>query len=199
MHKILLALASGAILAAFSTGAMAQDYGLTLGIHQTSASVDTSSAGTDLYGASGSVSGKLGFDAGLTASFELMPAFRFRTGLLYDQRQIDYKLASPAVGTVSYNFAYLDVPVNAQFNITPMIGIYGGLIVGIKASDSTSNPSGTTMSPNMKSMYPLVNLGANFLFDDMFGFDLYYESGLGSASDNVKNFSTFGMHFIYWL
>lgn len=179
-----------------SSVSFAQDYGLTLGVHQTTATIDT--AGSTPALGTGSVSGKLGYDFGLTVSFELMPAIRFRSGLLYDTRQIDYKLNS-GVGTISYNFAYLDVPVNAQYNFTPMFGLYGGLIVGIKASDSTSVPGGGNYSPNMKSLYPLVNAGANFMFNDLVGFDLYYEYGLGNAADNVKNFSTVGLHFIYWL
>ena len=180
-----------------SSAAMAQDYGLTIGVHQTTATVDTTGSGKWLSGTTGSVSGKLGFDAGLTASFELVPNVRFRSGLLYDQRQFDYKLTGGQ--TVGINFAYLDVPVNVQYNITPMVGIYGGLIVGVKASDSASVPGGVTLPTNMKSMYPLLNVGGNFMFNDMLGFDVYYESGLGEFADNLKNYSTFGMHFIYWL
>ena len=194
MTKLILALLCGGLV---SSVAVAQDYGLTVGIHQTTGTVDTNGSSTSLKGSAGSVSGKLGFDAGLVASFELVPAFRFRSGILYDQRQIDYKLNNGA-GTVSFNFAYIDIPVNAQYNFTPMFGIYGGLIVGIKASDSTSVPAGT-YSPDMKSLYPLLNVGGNFMFNDMIGFDVYYEAGLGNAATDVKNFSTFGMHFIYWL
>jgi hypothetical protein len=178
-----------------SSAAMAQDYGLTVGIHQTTATVSDSTT-TGLAG--GSVSGRLGFDAGLTASFELIPQVRFRTGVLYNQRPFDYKLANN-VGTVGFNFAYVDVPVNAQYNFNQTVGIYGGLIVGVKASDSVNVPNGGTYSPNMKSLYPLVNGGVNFMFNDMIGFDVYYEMGLGEFADNLKNYSTFGMHFIYWL
>lgn len=178
-----------------SSVAMAQDYGLTIGIHQTTATVDgLTASGVPV---SGSVSGKLGFDAGLTASFELVPNVRFRTGLLYDTRQFDYKINN--IGKVSYNFAYIDVPVNVQYNFNQTVGIYGGLIVGIKASDSTSIPSGFTYDPDMKSLYPLVNAGFNFMFNDMIGFDLFYEAGLGEFADHAKNYSTVGMHFIYWL
>lgn len=195
MNKLFL----GLLCLTLSSAAMAQDYGLTIGIHQTTGSVDpSSSSNTAIQKASGSVNGKLGFDAGLTASFELMPAFRFRSGILYDQRQIDFKLNNNA-GTISFNFVYIDVPVNVQYNFTPMFGLYGGLIVGIKASDSTSIPNGVNYSPDMKSLYPLVSVGGNFMFNDMIGFDVYYEAGLGNAAEVVKNYSTFGLHFIYWL
>ncbi len=200
MTKTLLVLAGALLL---SSVAQAQDYGLTVGIHQTSGSIDNSPVASQLSGATGSVSGKLGFDAGLTFSMELLPNIRFRSGLLYDQRQFDYKLDGALSGhTIGLNFYYLDVPVNVQYNFTPMIGVYGGLIVGIHAGDSVTK-GGITINPdpgqNVKSMYPLINVGANFMFNDMIGIDLFFENGLGAASDNVKNFSTFGMHFIYWL
>jgi hypothetical protein len=179
-----------------SANAMAQDYGLTLGVHQTTATVDTGTSAASFP--AGSVSGRLNFDLGLTASFELVPNFRFRSGVLYDTRAFDYKLANGA-GTFSFNYAYVDVPVNVQYNFTPMVGIYGGLIVGIKASDSKTTPTGFVYDGSMKSMYPLVNLGVNFMFNNMFGFDLYGEDGLGEFADHMKNYQTIGMHFIYWL
>lgn len=178
-----------------SSVAMAQDYGLTIGVHQTTATV-TSGGGTGI--ASGSAQGKLNYDLGLTASFELIPNFRFRSGVLYDTRNFDYKLDNSG-GTAHVNYAYVDVPVNAQYNFTPMVGIYGGLIVGIKASNSMDMPNGGTYNGTMKSMYPLVNLGVNFMFNDMIGFDIYGESGLGEFADGMKNYQTFGLHFIYWL
>src|ERR1700722_9656463 len=163
-----------------SGSVMAQDYGLTVGFHQTTAAVDTSAANTWLQGTQGSINGKLNYDLGFSASFELVPNVRFRSGILYDTRNVDY--AVTGVGTVNINFSYIDIPVDFQYNFTPMFGIYGGMIAGIKASDSVNYPSGVTnsLSPNMKSLYPLLNAGVNLLFNDEFGFDVYYESGLGS-------------------
>lgn len=188
-----------------SSAAFAQDYGLTIGVHQTNATVDvTGSSDVNVKSLTGgSTSGMLGFDLGLTMSFELMPNFRFRSGALYNSRPFEYKGNTTLVGAYSIkaNYAWIDIPVNAQYNFTPTFGIYGGMIVAIKASDAYSvTPSGGT-NPDLgvKSMYPLLNLGVNFTFQDMLGFDLYYESGMGSFSDVAKNYSTFGMHFHYWL
>ena len=182
--------------ALISSAAFAQDYGLTVGIHQTTAKVDSSTGTNSL--AAGSTNGLLNFDVGLTASFELIPNLRFRSGVLYDTRAFEYKLDNGA-GTVKFNFAYVDVPVNVQYNFTPMVGIYGGLIVGVKASDSVSVPNGGSYDPNMKSLYPLLNVGVNFMFNDMIGFDVYAENGLGEFADHAKNYQTFGLNFIYWL
>src|SRR4051812_7087415 len=104
----------------FSSFAFAQDYGLTVGVHQTTAAVD---GGAGSAYPAGSVNARLGYDLGLTASFELLPSFRFRTGVLYDLRPFEYKLASGA-GTVGFNFSYIDIPVNVQYNFTPMFGVY---------------------------------------------------------------------------
>jgi hypothetical protein len=56
----------------------------------------------------------------------------------------------------------------------------------------------------MKSLYPLVNAGVNLMFEDMIGFDLFYELGLGefasdTANNSYKDYSTFGLRFIYWM
>lgn len=195
MNKQLWIFAFGLFL---SSAAYAQDYGLTIGVHQTSASVDAGDSTTLLNGKTGSANGSLGYDLGLTASFELMPDFRFRTGILYDYRPFDYKLDSG--GTAHFRFGWIDIPVNVQYNFTQMVGIYGGLIVGVKASDSVDVPTSlTSKSPGAKALYPLLNGGVNFMFNDMIGLDVYYEYGMGSFADNAKNYSTVGMHFIYWL
>lgn len=194
MTKKLTVFVFGALM--LSSAAMAQDYGLAIGIHQTTASVDTSSTGLNIQG---STQGLLGFDAGVLASFEMVKNAHFRTGLLYDQRPFEFKLANGG-GNFTFNYAYLDVPVDAQYNFNDMFGVFGGLVVGIKASDSISAPSGLTATDqNMKALYPLVNAGVNMTFQDMFGFDLYYEAGIGNFADNEKNYSTFGFRFVYWL
>src|SRR5262249_15575962 len=158
--------------------------------------MDTATTSTNF--ASSSVSGRMAFDGGLIASFELVPNVRFRSGLLYDQRPFDVKFTG---GTkASFNFAYLDVPVNMQYNFSPMFGVFGGLIAAVKVSDSVDVPTAFAgYTPGMKSMYPLINVGGNFLFNDMIGLEAYYEMGMGDISDNAKNYSTFGFHFIYWL
>ncbi len=196
MIKPILAIFFGLAVSCFAN---AQEYGLGIGVHQTTASVDSTS------GLTGSVSGKLGFDLGLHVAFELVPNLRFRTGFIYDQRQFDYKYSSFGGGKIEFNFAYLDVPVNLQYNFNEMVAVYGGLIVGVKASDSIKAPSALgTMDFSMKSMYPLFNAGVNLMFDDMIGFDFFLEHGIGefasdSSGTSLKDYSTFGMRFIYWM
>ncbi len=182
------------LLGCISTTALAQEYGLTLGFNQSSADVD------DPANVDGKIEGKLGFGLGGVVAFELMPGVRFRSGLIYNQRHFDYKIGT---SKREVNLAYLDVPVLAQYNLTPIFALYGGLVVGVKASESTKSPAGVVFDVDMKALYPLATLGVNLMFEDMFGFDVYYEHGLGefasTADTSFKDSSSFGLRFIYWL
>jgi hypothetical protein len=184
MTKKFIVLAFGLL---FSAAAGAQEFGVTLGVHQTT-------AGTDVSGAS--VDGQFNWKGGLAADFELAPMMHFRTGLIYDQRHVDVKIGANKTGM---DFSYLDVPANFQYNLNEMVGLFGGLVVGINVDDKVDPPAGTTAAdPGAKGLIPLVDVGVNFLFDDLVGFDVYYERGLGSYADHMKDFSTFGANAIYW-
>lgn len=167
-----------------SAPAYAQEFGALIGVHQTDADADTSGVSTD---------GKLNFKAGLAARFELMPNSWFRTGVLYNQRHFDASV--PGVdGEV--NFDYLDIPALYQYNVNEMFGLFGGLVVAVNINDDVK-PSGGA-DPDAETLVPLISLGASLMFDDMIGFDFYYERGLGGFSEGFENFSTFGANFLYW-
>lgn len=193
-------IAAGAIGLLISTSAMAQEYGLTIGFQQNSADVENPE------GVSGKIDSKLGFSGGGLVAFELVENLKFRSGLIFNQRHIDYKVTSPdaAEGKYKLKFDYLDVPVNVQYNFNEMFGVYGGMIMGIKASDSADAPAGLDFDPDMESLYPLLNVGVNMIFEDMIGFDLFFERGIGefaTGDDSLsfKDYTTFGARFIYWM
>lgn len=180
MKKSILVLALGMFL---GTAVQAQEYGALLGVHQTSA--DSVNSGT-------SIDGGFNFKAGLAVAFELMEGTKFRSGLLYNQRHIEAKSA----GVKSdINFDYFDIPALVQYNVNDMFGFFGGLVVGVNVNDDV-HPKGT--DPDAKSLIPLLNLGFNLTFQDMIGFDVYYERGLGKFAENLENYGTFGANFIYW-
>jgi len=189
-------LVAALVLIGSSSMATAQEYGLSLGFSQNTAEVDQPA------GSNGTMEGKLGFSGGVAVAFELMPGFRFRSGLLYSQRQADFKFPN---SKYQLNLSYLDVPIMAQYNVNPMFGLFGGMVVGIKASDSVKNPAGATkLDLDMKAMYPILAFGANFTFDDLIGFDAYVERGLGEYASapggyGFKDSTTFGLRFIYWM
>ena len=172
----------------FAIPAFGQEYGFVAGVHQTGAETDI--AGT-------SIDGKFNFKLGLAMGFELLPQMRFRTGTIYSRRYVEFNASSTVKERLNYD--YIDVPVNFQYNFNDMVGVFGGLVVGINISDKVDSPLGVPVSDRgTNGLIPLADLGLNFLFEDMIGFDLYFERGLGKFAENWKNFNTFGGNFIYW-
>jgi hypothetical protein len=167
--------------------AQAQEYGAVVGVHQTTAKATDSAVSTE---------SKLNFKAGLAMAYELIPGGRFKTGAIYNQRH--FVMKSAGVET-KIQFDYIDVPATFQYNINEMIGFYGGLVIGINVNNRVEVPAGTAFTkPSVEGLYALGTVGANFIFDDMVGFDLYFERGLGKAASSVKDYSTIGGNFIYW-
>lgn len=169
----------------------AQEYGALVGFHQTEAEFKTSS--------DADVDGKMGFKAGLAVAFELADKTHFRTGAIFAQRHVELKTGA-GVGYAKVLFDYIDVPVNVQYHLTDKFGVYGGVTVGVNVNDKIDYSEGITSrpDPDAEKMIPLLNAGVNLLFDDMIGFDFYYERGLGDISDGLKDYSTFGLNFLYW-
>jgi hypothetical protein len=174
--------------------AQAQDYGLTAGLSQSNAS-----ASGNLSNANYSNSGEFGFRAGGVASFPLMDNLKFRTGLIYAQRHFTLKHDSPDV-KITFNNDYLDIPVLAQYNFNEVFGLFGGIVAAVNVNKSvSSNVTVTNADSGTKNLLPILQLGINATFDNMYGVEAYYEFGLGDISDNAKNFNVFGANFIYWL
>jgi len=170
-----------------SPSLFAQEFGALAGVHQTTA--DAESSGT-------SIDGKFNFKAGMVVAFELTDRSKFRTGLLYTQRHVE---STAGGGASDVNFDYFDVPALVQYNANDMFGFFGGLIVGINVNDDIKRPAGVTATdPDAEKLIPLMSLGVNMTFQDMIGFDVYYERGLGGISDGLENFSTFGANFLFW-
>jgi hypothetical protein len=169
-----------------SSTAFAQEFAAVVGVHQTDADTDDATA---------SVDGVMNFKAGLGVRFQLMENSYFRTGVLYNQRHFEVK-SSGAASAVDYNFDYLDIPATYQFNVNEMFGLFGGLVVAVNINDDVdTTPS---VDPDADTLIPLATLGATLMFDDMIGFDFYYERGLGSFAEDLETFSSFGANFNYW-
>lgn len=177
-----------ALMAAFvSQGTLAQEFGILGGFGQTTAESKVSGVSED---------GEIGYRLGGVVKLEMANQMLFRSGLIYSYRPFTFKS-----GTVEANFkfAYLDVPALVEYRFNDTFGLFGGLVIGINASDK-AEVGGISADPKgMKSLYPLAQVGASMLFQDMFGFDLYYERGLGEIYDGAENYSTIGANFVYWL
>lgn len=184
MIKIFSSLATVLLL---SVPAWGQEFAATLGVHQTTA--DSNVSGT-------SVDGKLGFKAGALVGFELVDKVKFRSGLVYNQRHFDVKVGT---NTLEYKFDYFDIPALAQYNVNEMFGLFGGLNFAVNINDDVSYPATmTSADPKAEKMIALLNLGVNLMFNDMIGFDFYYERGMGKLAKDLESYSTFGGNFIYW-
>lgn len=170
-----------------STSTFAQELGLLGGFHQTTAESSNSTYSDD---------GKIGFKLGALARFEMAEPFNFRSGLVYSTRNFDL---NSATNEIEYKFSYLDVPAMVEYRLNEVVGFYGGLSIGINVTDDAKLNGVSIADPDTESMIALGQVGASFLFQDMFSLDVYYERGLGDIADSVKNYSTFGANFIYWL
>ena len=180
MLKNVLFVACGLLI---SSAAVAQEYGALVGVHQTTADTDQDGLTVD---------GKLGFKLGLAVAFDLTDTGKFRTGLLYNQRH--FEISATGV-SVDAKYDWIDIPALYQHKFTDMFSAYGGLVIGLNVSDKTDPDVGDV---EIESMIPLIEVGANLMFDDMMGFDFYYQRGLGDISEGYMDYSTFGANFLYW-
>jgi hypothetical protein len=183
MKKLVLTLA----FALMGTAAHAQEVGVLGGFAMTTA--DSRADGVS-YG------GKVNFRLGVPVAFELVDKLKFRTGLIYTQRHIEIKEGG-MTGTAE--FEYFDIPVLVQYKIHEMFGIFGGLTMAINSKKSAEIGGVSGDATGTESILPLVTVGVTTLFNDMIGFDFYYERGIGNIADDAKDFSTFGANFIYWI
>lgn len=165
----------------------AQEFAGVIGIHQVDADTDVTTA---------SIDGKMNFKAGLGVRFALMENSYFRTGVLYNQRHFE---ATSSGLDFEYNFDYLDIPATYQYNVNEMFGLFGGLVIGVNINDDVEAPTGVTVAdPDAEAMIPLLTAGVTLMFDDMIGFDFYYERGMGSFADDLETYNSFGANFNYW-
>ncbi len=170
-----------------SAPAWGQEWAASIGVHQTTADSNLDTA---------SVDGKLNYKVGALVGFELQEPWKFRTGFLYNQRHID--LTTGGI-KYEYNFDYIDIPANVQYQVNEMFGFFGGLVIAINMNDDVDVPSGApAVDQDAEKMIAILNGGVNLMFNDMIGFDFYYERGMGRFANHLENHSTFGGNFIYW-
>lgn len=185
MKKLLFVL-----LSTMALNATAQNYGLLAGI---------SSNNIDKNG-NPAVKSEIGWRAGVIGMFDLTSSVNLRTGVTYTDRSFSIKETNT---DAKVKYTYIDIPVLFQFQMNDMVGIYAGPVVAInsgKKVSGTLNGSATNSDvTDMKSIYLLGQVGANFNFDGI-GFDVYYERGFGvTSTDGYKDYSIIGANFVLWL
>ena len=182
MKSTLLTIA--ATLCLVSAPSFGQEIGITGGFHQSNADATSDGVTTD---------GKIGYKLGMTAKFAMVDQLNFKTGLLYSYRPFEF---NPAGTTSEAKFAYLDIPALVEYKINEMFGVFGGLVIGLNVDDKTSSSNATQ---GTEDIIALGQVGVSLLFEDMYGFDFYYERGLGDIYDGAENFTSIGANFVWWL
>jgi hypothetical protein len=176
-----------ALLMSLTLGASAhaQDYGLLAGLSESNGASAQPGVSTG---------GVFGFRLGAVAAFPLTDSFKFRTGLIFTERHVNVTTAAGVKGTG--HFDYIDIPAMLQFNFTDSFGVFGGIIAAVNIDHSFD---GGLSDSSIEGFSPILQVGINGTFDNMYGIEAYYEMGLTQIDDYVKNFSVFGVNFVYWL
>lgn len=172
-----------------SSSAFATNAGLVLGLKSNSYSADVSAIKEE---------SATGFVIGGFANMPIAEKFSFRTGVFFNQRVLKGSIDS-VLGdfdsTVTAN--YLDIPLTAQFQFTDMVGAFGGINLGLKASASCSGDCDDFESSDYKSMVTPFVLGVNLRAAAEYGFEFYLEKGPDDIADGVKEMSALGANFYY--
>lgn len=167
----------------FPAALLAQEMGITGGFHFSQAHSTTAGDSED---------GKIGYKLGAVVRLDMVENLNFRSGLIYSYRPFDFDR-----GTLHLNhkFSYLDIPALVEFKAHDQIGLFGGLVIGLNVDDKVTG--GRVQDVN--EIIALAQVGASFNFDDLYGFDLYVERGLGDIYDGAEDLTSIGANFTYWL
>lgn len=180
MSKFLLSLLVGLFV---SVPGLAQEFGATGGFHYSTATAKAGGVDEE---------GEIGYKLGLVARFEMVNQLNFRSGVLYSFRPFDFKSGGT---TYSHEFAYIDVPALVELKLNDMAGIFGGVVIGINADDKIS---GGATAEGLNDIIALLNAGVSLIFNDLYGFDIYAERGLGDVYDGAEDITSFGANFVFW-
>jgi len=181
MRKMLVLLIS---VLSFGLSANAQELGMTGGFSSSQAEAKTAGVSED---------SSIGYRFGASVKFNLMDQLNFKTGLLYVYRPFTFKTSGTEY---DLKFAYLDLPATMEFKFNDMIGVFGGVIVGINVSDNNSLVGDPR---EVEELIAHLQGGVSFLFDDLYGFDIYMEKGMGDIYNNAKDYTTYGANFVYYI
>lgn len=157
------------IFAILNAPAHAEEWGLLLGVHHTCAT--SREPGT-------SISGDFGIRTGIQTSFFLSQKLKIRTGAIYTQRHFEVHAVD---GSRSHSWDYLDLPILLQYDPKPGTGLF----------------IGPTVAANQSALIFLQG-GVNFIFDNMYGFDIFYETNPGPVDVDAEKLSAIGINLMYY-
>ncbi len=149
-----------------SSAALANDFGLALGVRSNSADAPSGSGAT--------VSTKTGFGVGAIGFFDISGKLQGRTGFLYNQRNYT---ATTFGMDVDINLAYVDIPLTAMYKFADYAGVFAGPVLALLASKECKVGGGScSFSNNPESSNIGLQFGASFKFAPQLGGEFYYET-----------------------
>lgn len=181
------------ILVGASAMAAASDYGAVFGFRSQSGDLDpATSTGVTSKAA-------IGYQLGITTSFQMNGPLNLRTGLMYVERPL--KVSVTANGDeADYKLTYFDVPVLLSYKFEDYAAIYAGVSLSVNLSNSASGKGtlSTAKITDAKSLIVPISLGAAFRFAQQIGADVFFETVPGDLALGLKSYRAVGVNLLYF-
>ena len=143
-----------------------------------------------------SVTSKTSVHAGLLGILPLKYGWGARSGFMYTQRYVD--IGPTLQGTVSIEFAYIDVPLTAVYRFSDAASVFAGPVIAINQSkDVNCTQKLTCTALDTKSVVVPWQAGAHFLFASDIGAEIFYEYTPGDLATSVSDVKSIGLTGFY--
>ncbi|MBL7670451.1 MAG: outer membrane beta-barrel protein [Bdellovibrionaceae bacterium] len=190
--RIMVIFASTLLFGA-SAMAAASDYGAVFGFRSQSGDLDPATTTTNTSKAA------IGYQLGITTSFQMSGPLNLRTGLMYVERPL--KVSSIASGDeADYKLTYFDVPVLLSYKFEDYAAVYAGVSLSVNLSSSASGKGSLSAAKvtDAKSMIVPITLGAAFRFAPQIGADVFFETVPGELALGLKSYRAVGVNLLYF-
>lgn len=169
----------------------ATDFGWQVGLHRSTAEFENLNASEEA---------RINFRVGFLTKTDFS-AFFLRSGLTFTTR---HTLHDSAGALLRIRYEYLDVPVLAGLQITDQISVYAGAVLGLNVNKKYElNPGPYGSMQDVNDLFVLGQVGANYMFQDDMGIDVYVEHSVtdmsgdaGGTQNTLKNFFSYGINLV---
>ena len=161
----------------FSFTASALDMGLGVGIRTNDADSTTGA----------SVDGDMTVQVGGIVWMDVSEKLAFRTGFMYSQ--MNYEVGT----TGEAELAYLMVPATLMLKLEDYGGIFGGVNVGLKASDDCS----PTDCQDVDSTITPITIGGYFKVAPQVAVEVFYETLSGEFVGGLEDATSVGANVLF--
>jgi hypothetical protein len=178
-----------ALIGLFLSPAYSQiQFGGLLGYRSNQAETDIKSAHVNARG---------GIQFGIEGLVPLGNSFEIRSGFTYAQRYSE--IQNTAQGTVSVDYAYIDVPATLMYRFVPAVGIFAGPVLGFNQSKNVNcSLAATCAAVDVQSVIIPWQLGLNFRFLSQMGAEIFYEYVPGDLSTNISDMKSVGGNLLIY-